>query len=478
MSRDLVDGAALFAALLLCFMYAFPRWADWNQNSRFDLVVAIVDHGTLSIDCCVDNTGDYAEFEGRTYSDKAPGLSFLAVPVYAVFEVLTRLPPIEASLLRLSQGEALKGTLRETGTGLLLDKIRFFLGLVMSTLLVVAVPSALACVALFFFLRRWTEGRGARLAVTAAYALGSIAFPYSGNFYAHQLAAALLFAAFVLVSRESRRWTRAEIAATGLLLGWAVICEYPAALIAGAIGAMFAARLAPKRDLLWAALAASLPLLLCAGYNFAIFGTPLPVGYRYSALWQSRHAEGFVSLTYPRLPALWGLTFGPFRGLFLLSPVLLLAIPGVLRIWRSGRMRVELAVSVWAVLSFLAFNASSAMWWGGFAVGPRYLVPMLPFLAWPMVAAIDRPGATRIAFAVTFALSLVLVGGLTWAEQQFPPDTIAFPWRDWAWPHLSSGNLARNAGMVVGLRGWRSLLPLLGGLAAIAALWLWTERRT
>ena len=36
--------------LLLCYGYFFPRWADWNQNSRLDVVLAIVDEGTLSTD--------------------------------------------------------------------------------------------------------------------------------------------------------------------------------------------------------------------------------------------------------------------------------------------------------------------------------------------------------------------------------------------------------------------------------------------
>ncbi|HHE73190.1 MAG TPA: hypothetical protein ENL34_13015, partial [Chloroflexi bacterium] len=41
--------ALIFAALLFCYVYTFPRWADPNQNSRLDLVVAVVDKGTLRI---------------------------------------------------------------------------------------------------------------------------------------------------------------------------------------------------------------------------------------------------------------------------------------------------------------------------------------------------------------------------------------------------------------------------------------------
>ena len=88
-----------------------------------------------------------------------------------------------------------------------------------------------------------------------------------------------------------------------------------------------------------------------------------------------------MSLTYPHFEAMWGITFGSFRGLFFLSPVLLLAVVGFIGWWQTKRMRAELIVCVWAVLSYLLYNGSSVMWQGGFSIGPRYLVPMLPFLA-------------------------------------------------------------------------------------------------
>jgi hypothetical protein len=92
-TREALDACALFLFVLFCGAYALRRWADWNQNSRFDLTVAIVDHRTLSIDCCVANTGEYALYEGRTYSDKAPGLSLLAVPAYLLWRTVAALPP-------------------------------------------------------------------------------------------------------------------------------------------------------------------------------------------------------------------------------------------------------------------------------------------------------------------------------------------------------------------------------------------------
>jgi hypothetical protein len=59
----------LFITLLVGYTYTPPRWQDWNQNSRFDLTMAIVDQGTFRIDDYVSNTGDYALVDGHAYSD-------------------------------------------------------------------------------------------------------------------------------------------------------------------------------------------------------------------------------------------------------------------------------------------------------------------------------------------------------------------------------------------------------------------------
>src|ERR1700690_1173329 len=63
----------------LSFTY-FYEGGGWNQNSRFDLLRAIVERHTLRIDAYHENTQDKAHFNGHYYSDKAPGLVFLAVP--------------------------------------------------------------------------------------------------------------------------------------------------------------------------------------------------------------------------------------------------------------------------------------------------------------------------------------------------------------------------------------------------------------
>src|SRR5216684_9234062 len=77
-----VRGRALLIAAVTFISYAyFYEGGGWNQNSRFDLVRAIVEQRTLRIDAYHQNTEDKAFANGHYYSDKAPGLALLAVPI-------------------------------------------------------------------------------------------------------------------------------------------------------------------------------------------------------------------------------------------------------------------------------------------------------------------------------------------------------------------------------------------------------------
>jgi hypothetical protein len=142
----------LFVVLLVAYAYFLPRWADWNQNARLDMVLAVVDKGTWAIDDYHENTGDYATYHGHYYSDKAPGTSFLGIPIYWVFKILLGQPLSDKILSRVAANPALVATLNPTGTGLLTNKVYFFVALTFVTFFAIAVPSALLGVLVYDFL--------------------------------------------------------------------------------------------------------------------------------------------------------------------------------------------------------------------------------------------------------------------------------------------------------------------------------------
>jgi hypothetical protein len=464
--------AILFCLLLLVNGYTPPRWQDWNQNSRFDLTQALVEQGTVRIDDYADNTGDYATIDGHRYSDKAPGLSLAAVPLYAVVHAARPLG-LGALAERLGRSEGFAGTLAPGGAGLNAARVERALALYLITVATVGLMAAWLGVLLALVVERLWGCRTAGLVTALVFGLATPLFPYAQAFYGHVPAAACVFAAYsLLVLRPDTAVTNRRLCAIGALLACAIVIEYPAALVAVPV-AVWALAIARGRAALLGALGAVGPLAALVAYDLIAFGTPWPVGYANSTLWQAQHQQGFMSVTYPKWEAALGLLVSPFRGLLFFSPVLLVALAGIWLALRERRQRAATLVALAGFGAIFLFTASSAMWWGGFAVGPRYLVPGLPLLAVPFGAVVawcnEQATLTRLLGLGTIAAiaggSLVLVWGTTFARQNYPPDTLRQPLVDYVLPALREGDVARNLGMAFQIQGVASLLPLVVVLA-------------
>jgi hypothetical protein len=77
---------------------------------------------------------------------------------------------------------------------------------------------------------------------------------------------------------------------------------------------------------------------------------------------------------------LYGLTFGPSRGLFIFSPFFLIIVLG--SFYYFGELRYQ--PLFWACAFWIGFQtitvATTRQWWGGFSFGPRLLTDSLPAL--------------------------------------------------------------------------------------------------
>ena len=106
-------------------------------------------------------------------------------------------------------------------------------------------------------------------------------------------------------------------------------------------------------------------------------------------------------------------------------------------------------------------------------MGPRYLLPMLPFMTiglglfW---AEITTHRAGRLVVGALALWSVVAVWLETISGQSFP-DWTPNPLFNYSLPRFISGDIARNLGMAVGLRGQLSLLPLLVVLTGLSLLY-------
>jgi hypothetical protein len=477
MARPPTLRLAIAAAVLVLGFYGyFYQAGGWNQNSRFDLVRAIVERGTSSIDAYHTNTGDKAKRGDHYYCDKAPAASWLAVPAYAAIRAVA-------------------------ATGHRADRKFLAWSSYGVTVWAIGLPSAVAVGFLLLALGALGIREYAATGIALAYGLGTMALPYSTLFYGHQLAASLVSIGFSILviarGREGDRRIRLSASgwfAVGALLGSAVAVEYPAAL-AGLVIAAYGVAFADKRSRLWWLIAGgAIPGLAVAAYHMAAFGGPLRLPYHFSTQ-KHRHMGGFMGIGLPTGEALWGILGSSYRGLFYGSPWLLAAIPGsILLVWKKAT-RGEACVCGAIALAFVWLNASLVDWQGGWAMGPRYLIPAVPFLAvaaggvacaWGGWSAWVRVGcAFLLSAAATLSAALMLLGTAVKPEV---PTHIARPFGDFLIPALAAGRLAVNTqsidritgarggpphawnlGQQIGLEGFTSLAPL-AGFAVIAAL--------
>lgn len=433
----------LLLATHLYFANEFRAFPNPNVHSRLYLTLAIVDHGTFSIDPVVARFGpvqDVAVHGGRTFSDKPPGHSVALAP----FAWLLRRALIGSDDLR---GMAI--ALRVIGASL---------------------P------AVFFWYvtrRQWSAQAGGEQlgrALLLAGALGTNFFIYATQLFSHVPAAILLFVA----ARMASRGTRGGAAACGTALSAAFAFDH---VVAPAIAVLAIVAVVTARH---GRLAAAALVLLGAAplacgwmaYNRACFGSPVVFSYLEHAdpLYRPLIEHGVLGMRSPDVRGLLGMFLLPSHGWLYMSPFLVLAVLGWRRMWRGGE-RVA-AVACAAVVGSVALFVSMLVdWRGGWSVSVRYLVPVLPFMLDGVAAAIrdHRARCSRAVFGIGAALGF---WHTALAAMTFPdfPATLVEPFFQLCVPLLAAAcvnGVVWNSAAGV---GWLAPFAALMGVAVVVCL--------
>lgn len=421
---------ALVAVATLAVVYP----AGAQDVSRM-CVTASIARGHLSADDCLKSDLDRAAYGSHLYTDKAPGLSFLAVPV--------------AQLVRLrspnawhSSGDLRLWAVRISTAGLALIVCAFLIG---------RIAEGLA------------PGWGGATLVTAA--TGTLLGSLAADNFGEVPATAFGFSVFVLA------WSKRP-AAAGLAAGLAVLVEYQTALIGLVVGAY--ALLGGIRAFGRYALGTVPGLLLLGLYDRAAFGSPFHVSYRYvGEQFASQQASGFFGIHSPSWHSLRVVLVGS-RGLIVVAPVLVLAVAGLVLLWRSGRRAESLACGGVGLL-FLIVESGYYDPYGGDSPGARFFIPGVPFLAVGIALAFAR---WRLLTSVCAAASVLASSAvlLTWPAQV----NAALAYRHWTiWHALADFPANRRSSQLAmwtqkTVFNWAGVGRLGGGaivvLAALSAL--------
>ena len=480
-----------WGAILLVYLYPTFMFPIHNPNERVRIYMtaAMVEHGTFAIGyremarsgrsftdygsvterwgyvndkalACHDPDREPPLCEGTLYSAKAPGTSYLGYPFYWVLHQAASVLDSEVTM----------------------DAAIFYL-----RLFVVVLPTLL----MLLLLRRYA--RANRMdpvlsdLVVAGVGLGSMVLTYSHMFAGHGIATVLLFFAYYASWRSRQSASPAWPLLAGLASGLAVCTEYPFALVVLPLFA-YQAVVRPKLSTWLLYGVGALPgAALAALFHAAAFGSPFSTPYTTleNPQFVKDIAPGVMGLRAPRLQNLFDAFLAPYEGLFYFAPWHVLAFIVPLACLFTARRpdvpasllkdnRRSLLTALAALAALTLFIACHSLWRGGWTLGPRYIVPFVPFAALALLHGTVARGSgfvrntTRIT-AVLVSVSIIVTGACSLVSQGF--HTAFFnPLREVVWPLLAEGFVTVNAGNAAGLEGLASAAPVI---LAAAALCLW-----
>ncbi|MCW2976524.1 MAG: hypothetical protein JWM06_1805 [Actinomycetia bacterium] len=443
-TRGSLLGSLAIAAVALA--YALPMQSPGcGQNAHYAATRSFAE-GHAYIDRYATETCDVVRRGGHVYAAKGPALDLWSVPWYLVLRSVGAVPPNPNA--HLGYPAAMVGV-----------PLR---ALWQMGLWSVVLPA----LALLLLVRRTVDrlepGLGAPVAVILG--LGTLLLPFSTLVFAHVPATMLAFLAFTLLF-EKPSVRRSALA--GAAAGLAVATDLPLVVPAVALGVYAAAR--EPRVQRVGAYAAGLLVGLFPLFAFGIwaFGSPFELAYSGAAIdpgaggVEQAHVHGLVfTLTSPHPHFAIDVLLSQ-RGLVVLAPVVAAAAAGIALLWRRS-LRAEAALIGGLAVAEIAWNAFRPTYelaLGGWVPGPRFLIPLLPFLCLALAPVLRRIPAT------VGVLALVSIGAMVVATSAEPllsnDDT-----HHWI-SRIVAGNFVPTVLSLWGSgHGWLGIMPFLLLVAA------------
>jgi len=454
-------GAVTLGAIALA--YALPMESvGCAQTSHYAATRSFAE-GHPDIDRYAQETCDLVRVGRHFYAAKGPALDFWSAPWYLLLRSVGAVP-------------------KNPNAGLSYPAA--MLGVPLRAIWQIGLWAVvLPALGLLLLVRRTADRLepGLGTATAAILGLATLVLPFSTLLFAHVAAATLAFLSFSLLFRHEAGSLR--VAAAGAAAGLAVATDLPLAVPAALLGLYAASRTPRLRRLVSFGAGGLVGLLPLLAFDWWAFGSPLHLAYSGVALnpgaggiEQSPGSHGFFQVQLPDFRVAVELLLSQ-RGLLVLTPVVAAGVAGTVLLWRRG-MRAEavlIAALCVAELTWISGHNGKDMALGGWVPGPRFLIPLLPFLCFALAPALRRAPATVGALALVSAGSMVVA---TSAEPLLSNDDT----HHWI-ARIADGNFTATVVSLTGVgHGWLAILPfyalvLVAAAAAVAATQLPVGRR-
>ena len=339
--------------LTINMMYFNNSVISPDSKIRKNLIKNILHNGSLTVDSELFKyyPDQISKFNGKCYTNYLPGLSILAIPFYFI-----------ASMFN------------SPDTGLLLFNL--FTGSL--------------CLIIFYSISEILFDTKKAVLLSIIFLSTPFLGYYQKTFFTEPFI--LLAHLYMFLYLNYRKHQRSQIIILNFLIFAGIIIKYPFIISIFIFHIMD--YVLNKRNFLWVLPGSACGMLVLLWYKYIRFGfTDLnpehsPAGY----IWN--YFEYFST-------GLPGLLCSPGRGLIVLSPVLLLGVLPLLKNWRKFLFPILVFVS------YLFFYAGWIMWYGGVGFGPRFLVPVYPFLIFGLGYLLNmNKKIISIILLIFFALSI------------------------------------------------------------------------
>ncbi|MEM5881567.1 MAG: glycosyltransferase family 39 protein [Candidatus Aenigmatarchaeota archaeon] len=376
----------IFITFFVVYML-FVNWPGMRENSIFFLTKAIVDENRFEIDSYYNQTSDRAFYKNHYYSDKEPGLSFLAIPIYATWKFIYY-NFFPSGFIKLHEGSGEYVSIAVHNKTIIYYKNPGFFELnsmFLVTVFTSSLLSSLTAVLLYRFCEFFSRDDKIRLVLVFIYGFGSLAFHSSLVFMGHITAAFLLFSPFFIIHVYLRRREPILCFLSGVLAGLAFIFDLLSFLVIFLIFFYLLCKKKYRESLVFSlgSLIGAFPFLF---YNLIVFDNPfiLPRNNLDKTIWPKLPGRDGVIIDLPyNLNVMIRQLFFPYRGLFYYFPILFFFLLGVyimLKKWKGD--------AIFILMVFLLVTFVSSFWWAwwhGGSFGPRLLTIAIPFIVIPIV---------------------------------------------------------------------------------------------
>ena len=379
-------GLALVVQALY-FLTASGHLRGQDQEYFYRMACSIAREHTFAIEPLVLNNKELAGARGRDgkfYAQYAPGFPLMLAPVVLLGDSINEhLPRLKANYQWPHRDD------QDIAPRILISYFN--------------IPvTAIAAGLLTLLVTRLGYSIGAAVFTGLSFAVSTFAWGQARIVFVEPLQGLLLLSGALLLFRA----TRARSVAGGAMLALAILVKITSILALPAFlllpneqGELLCRRRSTLAGLI-------IPVVIALGaygyYNWIRFGGLTATGY--SATFGGTPQSSWSPIGNP-LVGLYGLLLSPGRGVLWYAP--LIAVAGVsARHFYSERPVTGRAFVVLAA-AWLAAHSAISGWEGGWGWGPRYLLPVLPFLLVPLAIA-WRSSKGKLACLAMFVVGVVV----------------------------------------------------------------------